>query len=84
MPLALGIAAVASWLESLGWESPVHSCLRAGRMSFANAAVIKRSVEFEVLAVNTLDDEIDASPAVVGDELLLKGKTYLYCIAAQN
>lgn len=44
-------------------------------------AVIKRSEKFELLAVNTLDDEIDASPAVAGDELFLKGKTYLYCIA---
>lgn len=47
------------------------------------AAVIKRSEKLEVLAVNSLDDEIDASPAVVGDELFLKGKTYLYCIAEQ-
>jgi outer membrane protein assembly factor BamB len=46
-------------------------------------AVIKRSEKFEVLAVNTLDDEIDASPAVVGDELFLRGKNYLYCIAEQ-
>ena len=44
-------------------------------------AVVKRSEKLEVLAVNTLDDEIDASPAIVGDELFLKGKTYLYCIA---
>ena len=28
----------------------------------------------------TLDDKIDTSPAVVGDELFMKGKTYLYCI----
>ena len=37
-------------------------------------------VKFEVLAVDTLDDKIDTSPAVVGDELFMKGKTYLYCI----
>jgi len=34
-----------------------------------------------VLATNTPDDRFDASPAIVGDELFLKGKTYLYCIA---
>lgn len=43
--------------------------------------VIKLSDEFEVLATNTLDDEIDASPAIVGDELFLKGKNFFYCIA---
>ncbi|MHC4174551.1 MAG: outer membrane protein assembly factor BamB family protein [Planctomycetota bacterium] len=43
--------------------------------------VIKRAEEFQVLATNTLDDRFDASPAIVGDELFLKGKTYLYCIA---
>jgi outer membrane protein assembly factor BamB len=44
-------------------------------------AVIKRSDKLEVVAVNSLDDKIDASPAIVGDELFLKGATYLYCIA---
>ncbi len=43
--------------------------------------VIKRSEKLEVVAVNTLDDKIDASPAIVGDELFRKGATYLYCIA---
>ena len=44
-------------------------------------AVIKHSKKFETLAVNTLDDKFDASPAIAGDEIFLKGKTYLYCIA---
>jgi outer membrane protein assembly factor BamB len=44
-------------------------------------AVIKHSDTFELLAVNTLDDKIDASLAIVGDALFLKGKTYLYCIS---
>lgn len=43
--------------------------------------VLKSSEKFEVLAVNKLDDAIDCSPAFVGDELYLKGKEYLYCIA---
>ncbi len=42
--------------------------------------VIKRGDTPEVLATNTLDDAIDASPALVGDELLLRGREYLYCI----
>jgi len=36
---------------------------------------------FEVLAINKLDDGFDASPAIVGDELYLKGNKSLYCIA---
>jgi hypothetical protein len=36
-----------------------------------------------VLAVNELEDGFDASPVVVGDELLLKGNNFLYCIAAK-
>jgi outer membrane protein assembly factor BamB len=43
--------------------------------------ILKSSGTFEVLAVNKLDDPIDCSPAFVGDELYLKGKEYLYCIA---
>jgi len=43
--------------------------------------VIKNSDEFQVLTTNKLDDKFDASPAIVGDELFLKGKTNLYCIA---
>lgn len=45
------------------------------------AKVIKRSKQFDVLATNTLDDSFDASPAIVDDELFLRGKQYLYCIA---
>ncbi|MCK4293280.1 MAG: hypothetical protein KAY65_08790 [Planctomycetes bacterium] len=43
--------------------------------------VIKNSGEFEILATNKLDDKFDASPAIVGDELFLKGKEHIYCIA---
>jgi len=43
--------------------------------------VIKHSDTYEVLASNKLDDRFDASPAIVGNELILKGKAYIYCIA---
>ena len=35
----------------------------------------------EVLATNKLDDPIDASPAIVGPELFLRGRGHLYCIS---
>jgi len=60
----------------------------AGRIYFVGrngvSYVLKPSDKFEVLAVNTLDDKIDCSPAFVGDEMYLKGKQYLYCIAASK
>jgi outer membrane protein assembly factor BamB len=42
--------------------------------------VIKRSKDLEILATNTLDEGFDASPAIVGNDLLLRGKEHLYCI----
>jgi outer membrane protein assembly factor BamB len=43
--------------------------------------VIKNAGKLEVLATNKLDDPIDASPAIVGNEIFLRGKGNLYCIA---
>jgi outer membrane protein assembly factor BamB len=42
--------------------------------------VIKRSDKLEALATNRLGDPIDASPAVVGKQIFLRGEKYLYCI----
>lgn len=44
--------------------------------------VISAGKTYTELAVNQLDDRFDASPAAVGNELLLRGETTLYCIAA--
>ncbi|QDT04430.1 outer membrane biogenesis protein BamB [Rubripirellula lacrimiformis] len=43
--------------------------------------VIKHGKTFEVIATNTLDDEIDASAAIVGGQIFLRSKTHLYCIS---
>jgi outer membrane protein assembly factor BamB len=43
--------------------------------------VLRAGSTFEVLATNTLDDEFDASPAIVDGELYLRGRQFLYCIA---
>ena len=43
--------------------------------------VIRHGLEFEVLAINELDDQFAASPAIVNDHLYLRGFKYLYCIA---
>ncbi|NBQ25196.1 MAG: hypothetical protein EBU26_13240 [Verrucomicrobia bacterium] len=37
-----------------------------------------------LLSANHLDDQFSASPAVVGDSLLLRGDRYLYCLKAAS
>jgi len=43
--------------------------------------VIKNAPQLEVLAKNKLDDGFDASPVPVGNELFLRGRQNLYCLA---
>jgi outer membrane protein assembly factor BamB len=43
--------------------------------------VLKQSDKLETLATNTLEDKFDASPAVAGKELFLRGREYLYCLS---
>ena len=45
--------------------------------------VIKRSAELQILATNRLADTINASPALAGDQLFLRGRQFLYCIQQQ-
>ena len=45
------------------------------------ALVLKHGPQFEVLATNKLDEGIDASPVIVGKQLLLRGQEHLYAIA---
>ncbi len=58
----------------------------AGRIYFVGrngvTYVVNSSEKFEVLAVNKLDAKFDCSPAFAGNEIYLKGKEYLYCIAS--
>jgi outer membrane protein assembly factor BamB len=63
------------------YASPVAA---ADRLYFVGrdgtTLVLKHSDKLEVLASNRLDDPIDASPAVVGKQLFLRGEKNLYCI----
>lgn len=43
--------------------------------------VIKHGPAYEVLATNTLEDGFTASPALVDNEIYLRGNKWLYCIA---
>ncbi|MDB4756955.1 PQQ-like beta-propeller repeat protein, partial [Mariniblastus sp.] len=42
--------------------------------------VLERSPKFKVLATNQLNERFDASPALAGRQLFLRGAKYLYCI----
>jgi hypothetical protein len=45
--------------------------------------VIRHGPKFEVLATNHLDDAFDASPALVDNEIYMRGYKYLYNIAVR-
>ena len=61
------------------YSSPVGA---AGHVYFlgrdGGALVISNAGKFEILAKNSLDDGFEASPAIVGDELYLRGRQFLY------
>ena len=67
------------------YSSPVGA---AGRIYLASregyTVVFKHGRELEILATNALDDgAIDATPAIVGNELFIRGEGHLYCISEQ-
>ncbi|MCX6908074.1 MAG: PQQ-binding-like beta-propeller repeat protein [Verrucomicrobia bacterium] len=48
-----------------------------------NAVVLKKADKLEVLARNRLDDGFDASPAIAGKQMFLRGRQFLYCLSAK-
>jgi outer membrane protein assembly factor BamB len=64
------------------YASPVGA---AGRVYFAGrngtTVVIRNADALEILATNRLNDRFDASPALAGGEIFLKGKKNIYCIS---
>jgi outer membrane protein assembly factor BamB len=67
------------------FASPVGA---AGRIYITDregtTVVLKHGPSPEVLARNRLEDSFSASPAVVGDELYLRGKNRLYCVGQRR
>jgi outer membrane protein assembly factor BamB len=63
------------------YASPVGA---AGRVYFVSregtTLVLKHGPKLEPLATNRLDDHIDASPAIAGKQLFLRGRKFLYCL----
>jgi outer membrane protein assembly factor BamB len=63
------------------YASPVAA---AGRIYFTDrdgtTLVLKQSDRVEVLATNTLGEPVDASPALAGRQLFLRGEKHVWCI----
>ncbi len=63
------------------YASPVAA---AGRIYLVGrdgeVEVLEHGPEYKTLARFTMDDGFDASPAIVGDELYLRGRNHVYCI----
>ena len=66
------------------YASPVGA---AGRVYIAGrngmTYVLKHGRSFQVLAVNKLEESFSASPAVVGNDIYLRGKKFLYRIGTE-
>jgi outer membrane protein assembly factor BamB len=64
------------------YASPVGA---AGRVYYTGrdgaTVVIRHADELEILATNPLGEAVDASPAVVDNQIFLRGERNLYCIA---
>lgn len=63
------------------YASPVGAANRVYLTAREGATlVLENSPEYKVLAINKLDDRFDASAAIAGDQIFLRGQKTLYCI----
>jgi outer membrane protein assembly factor BamB len=66
------------------YASPIAA---AGRIYFTDrdgkTLVLQHGPEMEKLALNDLGEPVDASPAIVGNQIFIRGADHLYCIEQQ-
>jgi outer membrane protein assembly factor BamB len=71
-------------LPGLGGELYASPVAAAGRIYFVGregtAIVLQFGKELELVAVNKLEDGFDASPAIAGRQIFLRGRQFLYCL----
>lgn len=60
-------------------DGKIYAASEAGKVS-----VLKASGEWEVLAVNDLDDEIYATPAIADNRIYLRTRSALYCFGKRD
>ena len=66
------------YASPVGAADRIYICGRDG-----TTLVLKRATTLEVLATNKLDDPLDASPAISGKQLFLRGRRNVYCLQTQ-
>ena len=64
------------YASPVGGDGRVYFTGRSG-----TTLVLRRSKKLEVLATNKLDERFDSSPSLAGNQLFLRGRKFLYCIA---
>ena len=73
-------------LEGIDGDAGVYASLAgaAGRVYVVGqngtTLVLESGPDLEILATNQLDDGFDASPAIAGKQLFLRGRQLLYCL----
>ena len=67
------------WASPVGAAGKIYVVGRAG-----NTAVIEYGPRFNQIATNELDDHFDATPALVDNEMYLRGLEYLYKIVEDS
>ena len=76
------------WRERLKGKHSASPIYGAGRIYFFSeknlTTVIEPGREFKVLAENQLEERVMATPAVTGDDIILRSKTHLYCLRDQR
>jgi outer membrane protein assembly factor BamB len=66
------------------YASPVGAADRVYYVGRDGATLVfKRGATLDVLATNKLDDSFDASPAIAGRQLFLRGQKHVYCFETQ-
>ncbi len=77
----------AVWQERLGGEYAASPIYAGGKLYFfsreGDIVVIEPGREFKLLAKSQLGDGYMASPAVVGNKMVLRSKSYLYCVSKE-
>ncbi len=65
------------------YASPVAASGRVYVVGRNGTTIVLRHGDSKILARNHLEDTFDASPALIGQDLILRGERFLYCIAAE-
>jgi len=63
----------------VGGGDRLYVCSRSG-----SVAVIRDGEAFELISINKLDEGINATPAIAGAELFIRGNQHLYCFASEE